>query len=870
MTARRLTTNPSDHDSVSAARRHLSADDAAAIADLLDLAPVGAIVRTLGDDVIRYWSHGAEELYGWTAAQALGQVSHVLLQTVFPVSQAAVEDALKTDGRWVGELVHTCRDGQQIVVASRQVVRRDRAGRPVSTLELNTDLSQHRGLQADLRESDERFRMLVEAVRDYAIFLLSSDGIVLTWNDGAQRLKGYLPEDIIGQPFTRFYPPEDLARGLPETLLARAAADGRAEHEGWRVRKDGTRFWANVVITALRDADGKLRGFAKITRDLTERKEAEETRAQISREEGARAAAEAAAAELRASRDQLAAILQGVADGITVVDASGRMLYANDAAALLCGFATAAELLDAPTPEVLARFELLDEGGAPLAAERLPTRRALAGETPAATLVRFRTRGTGDVRWSSVTATPIRSNTGAVAMAVTVFRDTTERKRAEDTARFIAAVNLELTRTLDYRQTLRRVAELAVPTLADWCVVDVLDEHEQLQRLAVAHVDGSKIKLAERIQAEYPADPNAARGVHAVIRTGRAQILPEITESQIEAAARDAKHLEMLRALQFRSAITVPMTARGRTLGAITLVGAESGRRYTAEDLALAEDIALRAALAVDNARLYQEAQEQAATHVELNEALRAAMDQLERELRTRDEFLASASHDLKNPIAGIKGNAQLLLRRLNRPGEVNIETMREALDRIVSVATRAAAQVDELLDSTRMQMGRPLDLEKRPTDLVRLAAELVADYQQLSERHHFRLLEADQALVAAVDEPRLSRAIGNLLENALKYSPDGGSIQVEVARDEHSNAAIVSVQDQGLGIPAGDIARIFDRFERGSNVMGVISGTGIGLASARHIVESHGGTIEASSKVGGGSTFTIRLPIEHPEDTLS
>ena len=290
------------------------------------------------------------------------------------------------------------------------------------------------------------------------------------------------------------------------------------------------------------------------------------------------------------------------------------------------------------------------------------------------TLVRFRVRATGDERWSIVSATPIRTQDGDVAMAVTVFRDVTEQKRAEETARFLSAVNLELTRTLDYRETLRRVAELAVPALADWCVVDVLDEEGALQRLAVAHIDPAKIELAQTVQQRYPADPNASQGVHAVIRSGVPQLLSDITPEQVEAAARDADHRRMLRDLQLRSAMTVPMIARGRTLGAITLVAAESGRRYTASDLNVAEDLALRAALAVDNARLYREAQEQAATQIELNEALRSAMEQLERELRTRDEFLASASHDLKNPIAGIKGTAQLLSRRLAQGRELDLD----------------------------------------------------------------------------------------------------------------------------------------------------------------------------------------------------
>jgi signal transduction histidine kinase len=242
-------------------------------------------------------------------------------------------------------------------------------------------------------------------------------------------------------------------------------------------------------------------------------------------------------------------------------------------------------------------------------------------------------------------------------------------------------------------------------------------------------------------------------------------------------------------------------------------------------------------------------------------------MRQLERALRTRDEFLASASHDLKNPIAGIIGTAQLLLRRIDRAGEVDPGRARQALERVVSIATRAALQVDDLLDVTRMQMGRPLGLDRQPTDLVRLARELVVDQQHQAERHDVRLEANVPELVVLLDERRFGRALGNLIENAVKYSPNGGLIRVEVTRDEAAGMAVLTVRDQGIGIPDGEIARIFDRFERGSNVVGVIPGTGIGLASARHIVESHGGTIDVASEVSRGTSFTIQLPLETAAD---
>jgi GAF domain-containing protein len=259
----------------------------------------------------------------------------------------------------------------------------------------------------------------------------------------------------------------------------------------------------------------------------------------------------------------------------------------------------------------------------------------LAGQPAAEALVRFRPRPNGEERWSMTTATAIRDASGDIVMAVSIFHDITERKRAEDTARFLAALNLELTRSLDYERTLRRVAELSVPTLADWCVVDILDEdNRRLRRLVVAHSDPAKVQLAETLTQRYPVDGNALSGAPRVLRTGRPELIAEISDEQLAAGARDAEHLEILRSLVLRSVIIVPLVARGRTLGTITLVAAESGRRYGRRDLELAQDVATRAALAVDNARLYREAQEQAATHVELNAALRDTMEQLRQALK--------------------------------------------------------------------------------------------------------------------------------------------------------------------------------------------------------------------------------------------
>jgi signal transduction histidine kinase len=293
-------------------------------------------------------------------------------------------------------------------------------------------------------------------------------------------------------------------------------------------------------------------------------------------------------------------------------------------------------------------------------------------------------------------------------------------------------------------------------------------------------------------------------------------------------------------------------------------VAAESGRHYGPRELVLAEDLAVRAGLAVDNARLFRDAQQQASTHVALNAALRTAMAQLRQELQTRDDFLAAAAHDLNNPLASIKGTAQLLQLRRARPGGLDEQQLRAGLERIDAIATRATGQVDELLDLARMQMGRPLDLNRQPIDLVALAREAVVEHQQRSERHQLSLESSVSELIGRWDARRLARVLGNLLDNALKYSPNGGAIRVAVSRDDGPpGVGVLTVQDQGVGIPEEDLGRIFERFQRGTNVVGEIAGTGVGLASARHIVESHGGTITAASRQRRGATFTMRLPLE-------
>ena len=248
---------------------------------------------------------------------------------------------------------------------------------------------------------------------------------------------------------------------------------------------------------------------------------------------------------------------------------------------------------------------------------------------------------------------------------------------------------------------------------------------------------------------------------------------------------------------------------------------------------------------------------------------LDAARAELQQAIWTRADFLASASHDLKNPLAAIKGTAQLLRRRATRAGTPELAGLLPGLETIDATATQMTALIDDLLDLTRRQMDRPIELEQTPTDLVAMARRVVGELAPTTERHRLVVETTVLELVGRWDPRRLERALANLIGNAIKYSPAGGDVTVAISPEPGTDPdglpkwAVLAVSDRGLGIPAADLPRVFDRFHRASNVVGRIGGTGIGLASVLQMAEAHGGTVSVDSREGQGSTFTLRLPLE-------
>ena len=446
--------------------------------------------------------------------------------------------------------------------------------------------------------SERRFRLLVQGAKDYAILMLSPDGRVMSWNEGARRILGYEEEEILGEHFSAFFTPEDRREGRPERELRRAIDGATVAEETWAVRKDGSRLWANGSMEAVRDGEGNLEGIVKVLRDRTEARRAEE--------------------ELRLKDRALSAS----ANGVVITDPNlpdNPVVYANPAFTRMTGYA----------PEEAVgrncRFLQDDDHDQPALGEL----RAAIREGRACEVVLRNYRKDGSLFFNELTVSPVFDDGGRIVRFVGVQDDITEMRRAEDALRVQAEASEVLATPLSYEERLASLARLVVPRLADWCAVDVVGEDGSVRRLAVEHQDPEKVALAYEIQRRYPAPADAPRGVPHVLKTGEAEMVEEIPDELLVRSVRDGRQLGMLRELGLRSYMVVPMIARGRTLGAITLVSAESGRRYGPEDLEQAETLVRRAAMAVDNARLYEEARREIAEREKAQEELRQSEDRL-------------------------------------------------------------------------------------------------------------------------------------------------------------------------------------------------------------------------------------------------
>lgn len=403
---------------------------------------------------------------------------------------------------------------------------------------------------------------------------------------------------------------------------------------------------------------------------------------------------------------------------------------------------------------------------------------------------------------------------------------------AERRARFLAEAGATLATSLDYESTLRRVAELAVPELADWCAVDLLEGGE-VRRVAVAHANPDRRRIIEELVERRPLRLDAPAGIGAVIRTGEPALMSEVTDEHLQAAARDEEEISRLRELGLRSAILVPLEARGERFGGLTLVQAESGRRFDMDDLAFIRELARRAALAIDNARLYRQAEEAK---------------------RAREDVLAFVSHDLRNPLGLVQTVGRMLLD-MTLP-----EAQRyDLVQRVVRTAEQSDRLVGDLLDVARIEAGGfVIEPEAvRPAELLSDANEAMGEAARTAGVE-LQTQEAEQLPAVRADRDACRRVLSNLLSNAIRYTPAGGRILVRAAAAH--DVVRIEVSDAGPGIPEDERARILERYWQALRAKR--AGAGLGLAIVKGIVEAHGGEVGVDSEVGEGSTFWFTLPL--------
>ncbi len=681
---------------------------------------------------------------------------------------------------------------------------------------------------------DVTFHLLAESAEDCALCTLDPGGKIATWNSGAERLNGYRAEEIIGRYYALLYSVEDVRKGRCEHALVQAEQEGRFEVTGVRVRKGGGSFWAKEVMIALRDARGALLGFAQVTRDLSALVVIEEQRAGLAEAAAAREAAE----RLQAS---LATTLRSIGDAVITTDAHGRVTLMNAVAEELTGWREQ-EAAGRALEEVFQIQSERTRKHVPSPAARVLSTGhmvSLANHTVLVSRDGSRTTAVDD------SGAPIRGRDGGIEGVVLVFRDVTQRKNQELRQAFLAEAAAVLAKSLDYRETLARVADLAVPGLADWCTVDILDDAAQApERLAAAHVDPEKVKLAREWVAKYPPDPKAASGTAQVLRTGRSEIYPVITDEILVASIGDEARLNLARSLGLHSAMLVPLLARGRVLGVMSFAFAESGRMYTSDDLRFAEDLARRCAMAIDNAQLY--AAEQRA---------RQGADVAN---RSKDEFLATVSHELRTPLNAILGWAKIMA-----DGKLTEQKRSRAIETIERNAVAMAQLIEDLLDVSRIISGK-MRLAVQPVDVVEAVEAAIDSSRPAIEARGIRsVARLDPELESINGDPaRVQQIVWNLLSNAVKFTPSGGLVEIALAQVDSS--VEIMVKDSGKGIDPGFLPHIFDPFrQEQAGTTRTRGGLGLGLAITRQLVELHGGTIDAKSEgEGRGATFIVRLPV--------
>ncbi len=724
------------------------------------------------------------------------------------------------------------------------------------------DISDRKRAQAEREQMIELLeseQALLEAVLQQmpaaAIVAEAPSGKLLLGNKLVEKIwrQPFLEADTIGQ--YRIYQGFHLD-GQPyeaeEWPLARSIRNGEVitEEEINFQRGDGSYGTMRVSSTPIYNYKGAIVAGVMTFYDITSSKRAKE--------------------ELRASEEKFRTLVNSMQDIVFTLDREQRFTGVFGSWLEKTGFQ--AEFFWGKTPQEIYEWQSSDlrlqqsqisNLKLPAAIHEAGHKKALSGET---VVYEWSFQSVNGTEYCQTSLSPLRDANGEIIGVVGVGRDITQLHRGKEVQRFLAEASKVLTATLDYETTLKSVARLAVPYLADYCVIFVLEEEDRIRRVAVAHRDAAKEALLKELQA-YPLDLNSEAPVAQVLRKRQPLLVREVSESIWAAISSEVNQDRILRELDPKSLVVVPLVARGRMLGAIAFTYAESGRRYQPSDLALAEDLAYRAALAFSLAQLYRKAQEAN---------------------RIKDEFLAIVSHELRTPLNAILGWATLL--RTRKFDEARTASALETIERNARMQSQL---IEDLLDVSRMLRDK-LSLDLRPLDLVtaiEAATETVRPTAQ-NKNIELKLILCDRGCLVSADFNRLQQVVWNLLSNAIKFTPPGGRVEIGLSinfgssiadfglentplesnsvalkkqpTNPKSRYAQISVSDTGKGISPNFLPYVFDRFRQAdSTTTREQGGLGLGLAIVRHLVELHGGTVSvASDGEGKGATFTVKLPL--------
>jgi PAS domain S-box-containing protein len=663
-------------------------------------------------------------------------------------------------------------------------------------LALLVEAANRAGLRADssaraAHEAEQRWRSLVENTDDTITIADRRGGIEFANRASAGQAAEEPGESTL---FDKVLPDQHPAI---EAALARVFEAGEPAHfEVEGRRPDGSAVWMESRLVPIRGPGG-VQGALAISSDVTERRRSEDA--------------------LRENAARFQGLFESSLDATVIADDEGRFVDVNPAACALFGL---------PAGGLNGRG-IWEFSGSRSAFDAAWARFLVEGEM----------RGEWELHVGDGTARQVEVSARARFLPgrhVSVLRDISDRRRAEKATEFLSRAAGALASSLEERETARALAALAVPELADWCGVDLEDELGQMRRAALAAGDARREHLGWELTSAYPPDGLGGAALSEVVRTGEAWTCDDL--DALPRFSGDAEHARLRQGSGLRAVMALPLLSRGRVMGALWFGAGEARGPFGPHELALARELAERAGRALENARLYHNAQQAN---------------------RVKDEFLATLSHELRTPLNAIVGWTHLL-----RSGELDGPTSQRALETIERNARLQSQLIADILDVSRIVSGK-LRIESGAVDVGSIVGAAIDAVRPAADAKGVRLVaELGAAAPVLGDAGRLQQVAQNLIQNAVKFSSKGNEVRVELRRA--GGSAELCVHDNGAGISADFLPHVFERFRQGdSSTTRPHGGLGLGLAITRHLVEAHGGSVEAASPgLGQGATFTVRLPV--------